>query len=129
MRLSIDPSSAEPLFDQIANGLRYALATGVLGPGVRLPPAKDLANDLGVNLHTVLRAYALLRDEGLLEVRRGKGTVVVAQSPGTGDPRLARSAAHLAMEAHRVGISERELIDLVVLAFRNHLPYGRISDR
>jgi DNA-binding transcriptional regulator YhcF (GntR family) len=120
MRLSIDPSSAEPLFDQIANGLRYALATGVLEPGDRLPPAKELADDINVNLHTVLRAYALLRDEGLLEVRRGRGTVVVARYPGSGDPRLARAAAHLAMEARRVGLTETELTELVILAFRAH---------
>lgn len=120
MRLSIDPSHTEPLFDQIANGLRYALSSGELRPGDRLPPAKELADQLKVNLHTVLRAYALLRDEGLLEVRRGRGTIVVARAREIGDPRLARAAAHVVMEARRVGLTEQELIELVISAFRKN---------
>ncbi|TKK87195.1 GntR family transcriptional regulator [Herbidospora galbida] len=129
MRLSIDPSSAEPLFDQIARSIRHALANGLLRTGDRLPPARDLANDIQVNLHTVLRAYALLRDEGLLEVRRGRGTVVVAQPPGVGDPRLARAIAHVAAEAHRVGLTQGRLVELVVHAFQSGPSYDKILDQ
>ncbi|WP_188193673.1 GntR family transcriptional regulator [Nonomuraea sp. SYSU D8015] len=127
MRLSIDPSSAEPLFDQIARSLRQALASGALRPGDRLPPAKDLAEILKVNLHTVLRAYALLRDEGLLEVRRGRGTVVVSPSEKQIDPRLSQAVAHLLMEAHRVGLTENELIRLITRSFRANIGYDSIS--
>lgn len=129
MRLRIDPSSAEPLFDQIAASLRHEIATGVLRPGDQLPPARELANDLQVNLHTVLRAYALLRDEGLLEVRRGRGTAVTARAQGAADPRLTAAVVRVTTEAHRAGLSEQELTDLVVQAFRSHGSFERIRDQ
>lgn len=128
MRLSIDPSSAEPLFDQIARSLRRVISSGVLRQGDRLPPAKELASDLQVNLHTVLRAYALLREEGLLEVRRGRGTVVVSRSPGSSDPQLNRAIISAVNYAHRSGLSEEELLSLVTHAFRSDVGYDRISD-
>ena len=64
----------------MAGEIRRAIAEGEAGSGERLPPAKDLAAILGVNANTVLRALRLLRDEGLLEFRRGRG-VSVACAP------------------------------------------------
>ncbi len=76
MLLRIDPTSAEPLFAQLAGQVRSAVVGGDLTPGTRLPSARDLAASLDVNLHTVLHAYQDLRDEGLIELRRGRGAVV-----------------------------------------------------
>ena len=58
--------------------IRRAIAEGEAKPGERLPPAKDLAAILEVNSNTVLRSLRLLRDEGLLEFRRGRGISVAA---------------------------------------------------
>jgi GntR family transcriptional regulator len=63
-------------YEQVAAEIRRAIADGQAKPGKRLPPAKDLAAVLGVNTNTVLRSLRLLRDEDLLEFRRGRGTSV-----------------------------------------------------
>jgi GntR family transcriptional regulator len=78
MVLGGDDSSK--VFEQVAAAIRRAIADGEAGPGDRLPSARDLAEELRVNVNTVLRALRLLRDEGLLEFRRGRG-VTVAGTP------------------------------------------------
>lgn len=76
MELRIDRAEAVPLHEQVAAEIRRAIAEGEAQPGDRLPLAKDLAAVLGVNKNTVLRALHLLRDEGVLEFRRGRGITV-----------------------------------------------------
>ncbi len=80
---TVDRDDALPLHEQVAAEVRRAIADGEAGPGDRLPPARDLAAVLGVNPNTVLRALRMLRDEGLLEFRRGRG-VTVAGTPEHG---------------------------------------------
>ena len=80
MLLRIDPASPLPIFEQLAAQVRQAVVAGELSSGERLPSARDLAESLEVNQHTVLHAYQLLRDEGLLELRRGRGAVVTAHA-------------------------------------------------
>jgi DNA-binding transcriptional regulator YhcF (GntR family) len=76
MLFGVDPDSTVGLADQIASQVRGAVAAGRLKPGDKLPPARELASGLAVNMHTVLRAYSVLRDEGLIELRRGRGAQV-----------------------------------------------------
>ena len=71
MLFRIDPSGTEPLAAQLASQIRSAAARGELTPGTRLPSARDVADSLGVNLHTVLRAYQDVRDEGLIDILPG----------------------------------------------------------
>ena len=80
MDLRVDRSEPVALHHQVAAEIRRAIAEGEAGPGDRLPLAKDLATILGVNKNTVLRALHLLRDEGLLEFKRGRG-ITVAGTP------------------------------------------------
>ena len=78
--------------------------------GERLPPAKDLAAVLGVNTNTVLRALRLLRDEGLLEFRRGRG-ISVAGTPAHGA--VVQQARELVVFARRHGYRVDELVEIV----------------
>ena len=79
----VDPSDTTLLHEQVAAQIRRAIADGEAAPGERLPPARDLAAVIGVNANTVLRALRILRDEGLLEFRRGHG-ITVAGTPQRG---------------------------------------------
>ena len=83
LNVKIDKGDPTDLYEQVAGEIRRAIADGEAKPGERLPPAKDLAAVLGVNTNTVLRSLRLLRDEGLLEFRRGRG-ISVAGTPERG---------------------------------------------
>jgi GntR family transcriptional regulator len=77
LKVKIDRTEPVDLHHQVAGQIRRAIADGEAGPGDRLPPAGDLAAVIGVNKNTVLRALRVLRAEGLLEFRRGRGISVV----------------------------------------------------
>lgn len=81
--VKVDRHEPTNLHEQVAAEIRRAIADGEAKPRERLPPAKDLAAELGVNTNTVLRALRVLRDEGILEFRRGRG-VTVAGTPQRG---------------------------------------------
>jgi GntR family transcriptional regulator len=107
---SVDRDDALPLHEQVAAEIRRAIADGEAGPGDRLPPARDLAAVLEVNANTVLRALRMLRDEGLLEFRRGRG-VTVAGTPEEGAV-LAR-ARELLRFAREQGYRPEELARMI----------------
>ncbi len=75
--LTIHPDRSTPLTEQIVSALRRAIATGVVVVGDELPPVRQLAADLAVNLNTVSRAYQVLQDAGLIRTARGRGTRVI----------------------------------------------------
>ena len=90
--------------------LRRAVAEGQATAGARLPPAVDLAAMLGVSRNTVLRAVRLLRDEGVLEFRRGRGITVTGTPQRTA---LVTGARELLAEADRQGYRRDDLVDLI----------------
>jgi len=73
----VSKNDSMPIYEQVAAEIRRAIADGEAKPGERLPPAIDLADILGVNKNTVIRALHILRDEGLLDFTRGRGVRVV----------------------------------------------------
>lgn len=98
------------LHEQVAAEIRRAIADGEAGPGERLPSAKDLAAVIGVNTNTVLRALRTLREEGLLEFRRGRGITVA----GTPDRSAVTSRARdLVAFARKHGYGPPELIQII----------------
>jgi GntR family transcriptional regulator len=108
--VKIDRRGPSSLHEQVAAEIRRAIAEGEAKPGDRLPPARDLAAVLGVNPNTVLRALRLLRDEGLLEFRRGRG-IRVAGTPERGAV-LAMAAELLNLARHH-GYRRDEVIALI----------------
>jgi GntR family transcriptional regulator len=108
--VKIDHSDPTPLHDQVAAQIRRSIAEGDAAPGDRLPPAKDMAAVLEVHSNTVLRALRQLREEGLLEFRRGLGGRVA----GTPERGIVLSKAHelLALARHH-GYQPDELIQII----------------
>ena len=110
-RLKVDRSDPALLHDQVAAEIRRAIANGEARPGDRLPPARDLAAVLGVNTNTVLRALRLLRDEGLLEFRRGHGITVTGAAPKRSA--VLTRAQELVQFARHEGYRRDELVKLI----------------
>lgn len=107
----IDPSDTVPLYEQVAGCVHRALISGELLPGDRLPAARDLAESLDLNMHTVLHAYQELRDAGVLELRRGRGAVV---HRGLSAADLLTDQIHeLLTTSHRLGLTTDELTVLI----------------
>jgi len=106
----VDRADPQDLHDQVAARLRRAIAEGEARPGERLPPATDLAAVLGVNKNTVLRALRILRDEGLLEFRRGRG-VTVTGTPQRGA--MLGVVRDLMQSAGRLGYGRDEVIEMI----------------
>jgi DNA-binding transcriptional regulator YhcF (GntR family) len=108
--VKLDRDNPLELHEQVAAEIRRAIADDEAKPGERLPPAKDLAAVLGVNTNTVLRALRQLRDEGLLEFRRGRGITV------TGTPQhgaVVQQARQLVHFARKHGYKPDELIEII----------------
>ena len=106
----MDKGDPTDLYEQVAAEIRRAIAEGEAGPGDRLPPARDFAAVLAVNRNTVYRAFRLLRDEGLLEFRRGRG-VTVAGTPERSA--VISKAKELIAFARQHGYRREELVDLI----------------
>lgn len=108
--MKIDRSEPTAVFEQVAAEIRRAILNGEAKPGKRLPPARDLADELGVNTNTVLRALRLLRDEGLLDFRRGRGVSVAGTPERTAVVDKARELIELARQN---GYRREELLSLI----------------
>jgi len=80
MFITIDESDARPIYVQVAEEIKALIARGELAQGAQLPPVRQLAADLGVNLNTVATAYRELQGEGLLSIRHGAGAVVASRT-------------------------------------------------
>ena len=116
MKVSISSTDPRSIYLQIMDEIRRALVLGNLKPEDPLPSIRQLASELRVNPNTVAQAYTALEREGIVYVRRGRGTFISpdAWPDRKGRMALARQVAQRALiDAHRNGLSAEELIDAV----------------
>lgn len=81
MLLEIDLQSDVPIYTQIVEGIIEGIAKGEVQKGESLPSVRSLAVDLGINLHTVNKAYHLLKQEGYVQINRKQGVVIEQTMP------------------------------------------------
>src|SRR5690606_41820058 len=102
MLIRIDLQSDEPIYVQLFNQIVEGIASGALRPGETLPSVRSLAADLGVNRHTVGKAYTQLRQEGYIQIHRKKGALdqpgPMPEADGEGLCKLARRLRLLVAE-------------------------------
>lgn len=111
MLIRVDMASGVPLYEQVAASVRADIIAGRLAPGDRLPSAREVAETLEINLHTVLHAYQQLRAEGLIDLRRGRGAAVSASVGPLVD--LTKDLHDLVSRAAALGVAPATLAALV----------------
>ena len=114
MYITIDEADKRPIYLQVVDEIKGLVARGELEPGVALPPVRQVAADLGVNLNTIAAAYRELQKEGLLKVRHGAGATVLSRrltQLNDNDLRktLRASLAHMAL----AGLPRTEITEIV----------------
>jgi GntR family transcriptional regulator len=119
--VSIDPRDATPIYAQLERGLRAAMATSRLRPGDQLPTVRQLAVELQINANTVARVYAELERAGVIETRRGVGSLVSAtpteaHPPRERDRRVRAFVTRVLADADAAGIG----LDDLIAALRAH---------
>ncbi len=115
MHIVINPSDPRPIYVQIVDEIRRAVALGALRSEDPLPSVRQLAANVRVNPNTVAQAYRELERAGVAYVRRGQGTFV---APVVANEEQLRALAHAVaeralLEAHRSGLAAEELIEAI----------------
>jgi GntR family transcriptional regulator len=111
--LTVDRSLDQPVYEQVADQIRRVIAAGGITPGKALPSVRQLAQDLGVNLNTVARAYRLLEAEGFLVIRDRAGVTVAAPSAHVDDGARSRLLEQMRVTIARLrqaGMTSEELL-------------------
>lgn len=116
MFIKIDMTCATPIYEQLKQSIIRGIATKALQPGEELPSVRQLASDLSVNMHTVAKAYASLKEDGLISVHRKKGAVINTPEMHTADPEYLSKLTKLLEEyaAHAIckGVTAGEWLNV-----------------
>jgi GntR family transcriptional regulator len=119
MFLTIDTNDPRPIYQQVADGIKELIARGKLAEGVLLPPVRQLAADLGVNLNTIASAYRQLQEDGLIVIKHGSGSVVASRTTTERSPdELVRPLRTALTELVLAGISSSKILGMVVRELR-----------
>ncbi len=125
----VDPADSEPLFLQIVNSVKRAVATNRLRAGDRLPSVRELAKELVINPNTIAKAYQVLEAEGVTHSRRGAGTVVaerrVVLKAEERRRRFAKALETSLVDAVHLGLSPAEIRKIIDVALKRFQTRGR----
>lgn len=128
MKLPINPESGVPIYLQLEEGLKDAIAAGILLPGAEVPSVRTMSAELRVNYHTVARAYRDLEAEGILVRRRGEPYRVAAGAIETsGDQLLREEIDRLIQRARSMGLSDDELLYRIQTVLSEHSTHAELA--
>lgn len=117
MLLTIDLESRQPIYLQIRNGVVEGIASGKLKAGDMLPSVRSLASELGINLHTVNKAYQMLELEGFVKMTRNRGTVILPlaleQDSTDFTEAIAENLRNIVSEAVARSVRREQLIGII----------------
>ena len=114
MLLTINTDDPRPIYQQVADGIKELIAGGKLEQGAALPPVRQLAADLGVNLNTIATAYRELQKEGLITVEHGSGSVVASLTSTERSPdELLRPLRTALTQMVLAGLPDSQILKLV----------------
>ncbi|MCR5650111.1 MAG: GntR family transcriptional regulator [Lachnospiraceae bacterium] len=113
MNIEINPGSNDALYTQVHDQIILGIAKSLLRDGDHLPSVRSLADEIGINMHTVNKAYALLRDEGFLKLDPRQGAVVKVSRDKKVRPKIQTELRILTAQAMLKGISRAEMHDLL----------------
>lgn len=117
MWLSIDEKDSRPIYLQIINQIKEQVGDGTLKPGDELPSVRELADSLGINLHTVRSAYLKLRDQGIIDLRLGRRARIARlkrpSDHADADLGLKQKVKELITDASLMGLSPDEIRALI----------------
>jgi GntR family transcriptional regulator len=130
MLLRIDFESDTPIYIQLKNQLIEGIARGELKQGDSLPSVRQLAEDIGINMHTVNKAYALLKDDGFVSLDRRKGAIIAKIEPFNEKyiERLKEEISTTAAEAYCKNVNEELFLKIcsdIYRSFREEKDNGR----
>jgi GntR family transcriptional regulator len=112
--LTINTTDPRPIYQQVADGIKELIARGELEEGASLPPVRQLASDLGVNLNTIATVYRELQKDGLIVIKHGSGSMVASRKiTERSQDELLRPLRKALTELVLAGMSSRKILNLV----------------
>lgn len=122
MLITVDAEDRRPIYQQVADEIKELIARGELAEGATLPPVRQLAADLGVNLNTIATAYRELQSEGLLTVKHGSGAVVASRQTSAANQEDFRKPLRAALtQMALAGMRRAEILRIVTDELRGLL--------
>lgn len=125
MYINLDLQSDDPIYVQLKNQIIIGIAKKVIQPGDSLPSVRSLAGDLGINLHTVNKAYQQLKQEGFILIHRQKGVVINPEGISIADDayrlQLKSSLKPILAEAVCRGMNEKEFSEISKQIFKEFI--------